>query len=132
VSPAVTAYLVENYGDSKQRSDAVEREDGGWQATGRGEECRTSTVIVDRAVLAQRTRRRVVSGGGEIGRQAAGLERGATRRHVAGAVVWARQHGGDGARCGGTNVPTIREWVREWMRAQRRFERKVRAEIFLI
>jgi hypothetical protein len=110
----------------------VEREDGGWQATGRGEECRASTVVMDCAALAQRTRRRVVSGGGEIGRQAAVLERGAARHHVAGAAVWAQQRGGDGARCDGTNVPTIREWVREWMRAQRRFERKVRAEIFLI
>ena len=85
----------------------MEREDGSWQATGRSEERRASAVTVDRAALAQRTRRRVVSRGGEIGRQAAALERGAARCRVAGAAVWAQQCGGGGARHGGTSAATI-------------------------
>jgi hypothetical protein len=38
-------------------------------------------IDVSHTVLAQRTRRRVVSGGGETGRQAVALNRGAARRY---------------------------------------------------
>jgi len=50
---------------ARQRcSGAVEREDGGRQASGRGEEHRVGAITVDHAVLAPRTRQRVVSGSG--------------------------------------------------------------------
>ena len=70
---------------SKWRSGAVEREDGGRQAAGRGEERRTGAVVVDHAVLARRTRRQVVSGSGETGKQAAALGHSAACRCVAAA-----------------------------------------------
>jgi hypothetical protein len=68
-----------------------------------------------------------VSGGGEIGRQAAALGHGAARCCVAAAAVRVRQRGRGGAqsqRC------ERGEWVREWMRVQQQFERTVRAAIF--
>jgi hypothetical protein len=59
---------------NKWRSGVVEREDGGRQVAGRGEERCTGAVAVDHTALARRTRQRVVSGGGETGKQAAVLE----------------------------------------------------------
>jgi len=87
---------------SKGRPGAVEREVGGRQATGRGEVRRARAVVVDHAASARRTRRRVVSGGGEIGRQVTALGRGAARHCVstAGSAVTVKHvaavlHGGD-------------------------------------
>jgi hypothetical protein len=54
-------------------------------------------VAVDHAASAQRTRWRVVSDGGEIGKQAAALGRGAARRCIAAAAVRTRQRGRGGA-----------------------------------
>ena len=58
----------------------MEREDGGRQAAGRGEERRAKAVAAGHATSAPRTRRQVLSGGGETGKQATGLGRGAARR----------------------------------------------------
>ena len=55
----------------------MEREDGVKHAPGHGEERRAEAVAMDHAASARRTRRRVVSGSGEIGRQAMALGRGA-------------------------------------------------------
>ena len=103
----------------------MEREDGGRQAARCGEERHAGAVAVDHAASAQRTRRRVVSGGGEIGRQATALGRGAARRCIAAAAVraaWQRGRGGTDRGHG--------EFVREWMGKPLRFEKKVRAAIF--
>jgi hypothetical protein len=78
---------------------------------------------VDHVASAQRTRRRVVSGNGETGKQAAMLIRGASRRCMAGTAV--RSRWSKPQRCGRG------ELVREWIGKQRRFE-KVRATIFFI
>jgi hypothetical protein len=55
----------------------------------RGEERHTRAVAVDHVASARRTQRRVVSDGGEIGRQATVLGRGVARRCVSavGSVV---------------------------------------------
>jgi hypothetical protein len=57
-------------------------------------------VAVGHAVSARRTRRQVVSGGGETEKQAAGFGHGAARRYIATAAVEARQHGHGGASRG--------------------------------
>ena len=55
----------------------MERKDGDRQAARRVEEYRVGVVAVDHVASARKTRRRVVSGSGEIGRQAMALGRGA-------------------------------------------------------
>jgi hypothetical protein len=73
---------------------------------------------VDHAASAQRTRWRVVSGGGEIGKQAAALGCGAARRCIAAAAVrtMQRSHGGASGDAGveswlenGWEITAIRE-----------------------
>jgi hypothetical protein len=71
-------------------------------------------VVVDHITLPRRTRPRVVSGGGEIGRQWAVLGSGAARRRVAAVVVQARS-----AVTMEHAAAAIQVWVHEWMRAQR-------------
>jgi len=89
VSPPATAYLVENCG-SQQMALGCSGE-GGWrQASGwHGEERHAGAVAVDHVASARRTRRRVVSGSGEIGRQTTALRRGAACHRVSatGSVV---------------------------------------------
>ena len=70
---------------SKRRPNAAEREDGSRKAARHGEERSTGAVTVDHAALARTTRRHVVSGGGEIGRQVMALGRGASCRRVSAA-----------------------------------------------
>jgi hypothetical protein len=55
---------------------------------------------VDHAVSARRTRRRVVSGGGETEKQVVALGRGAPGRCIAGVAVRAWQHDRGGASHG--------------------------------
>jgi hypothetical protein len=82
---------------------------------GHGEERRIRAIVADHAVSARRTRRRMVSGGGETRRQAAVLGC-STPRHCG---------------RGGVGAAARSRWSTPRMRAHRRFERKVRAEIFL-
>ena len=70
------------------------------QAARRAEECRIGVVTVDHAASARRTRRRVVSGGGETGKQAAVLGRGVAHRGIAATTAWARQRDRGGASRG--------------------------------
>jgi hypothetical protein len=83
--PATMAYLVGNC--CSYQAALGEREDGERHARG---------VAVDHAASAQETQRRVVSGGGETGKQAAVLRHGAARHYIAAVVVraWQLDRGG--------------------------------------
>jgi hypothetical protein len=65
---------------SKGRSGAVEREDGGRQAAGCGEECCARAVA--RGPCCVSSKNLVASGGGEIGRLATTLGRDAAHRRI--------------------------------------------------
>jgi hypothetical protein len=68
---------------SKGRSGTVEREDGGGQAAGCGEECYAGAVA--RGPCCVSSKNLVASGGGEIGRLATTLGRDAAHRRVSAA-----------------------------------------------